>query len=217
MSAHVYSPLRKPLVHGDKTMHDITNDVCGSIEGKPSLLWWVGFLVSGAVALMGILLYGLVLLGSWWWDDQRSLLPVALQNWLIVGYLAFYGLDLWVLSRPVLATVHLVFFVSAVKLYSRKGRRDERGRNDYGPDFARAHAFRAGALATATDRAFEPELLKSVKAAEGLARKANERERLHISACRAWLDGDWERGTESWGRASIDYPRDLLATCSRGR
>ena len=79
------------------------------------------------------------------------------------------------------------------------------------PDFALAHAFRAGALATATDKAFEPELMKSVKAAEGLALKVNERERLHIAACRAWLDGEWERGVESWGRASIEYPRDLLA------
>ena len=79
------------------------------------------------------------------------------------------------------------------------------------PDFALAHAFRAGALATATDRAFEPELIKSVTAAEALAGKANDRERLHIAACRAWLDGDWERGIESWGRASIEYPRDLLA------
>ena len=37
------------------------------------------------------------------------------------------------------------------------------------PDFAMAHAFRAGALATATDKAFEPELMKSVEAAEALA------------------------------------------------
>ena len=28
------------------------------------------------------------------------------------------------------------------------------------PDFAMAHAFRAGALATATDKAFDPELIK---------------------------------------------------------
>ena len=79
------------------------------------------------------------------------------------------------------------------------------------PDFALAHAFRAGALATATDRAFEPELIKSLNAAERLARKANDRERLHIAACRAWFDGSWERGIEAWGRASIEYPRDLLA------
>jgi hypothetical protein len=79
------------------------------------------------------------------------------------------------------------------------------------PDFALAHAFRAGALAMATDKAFEPELIKSLNAAEGLASKANDRERLHIAACRAWLDGAWERGIEIWGRASIEYPRDLLA------
>jgi hypothetical protein len=79
------------------------------------------------------------------------------------------------------------------------------------PDFALAHAFRAGALATATDRVFEPEVIKSVNAAARLAGKANDRERLHIAACRAWLDGAWERGIEAWGRASIEYPRDLLA------
>jgi hypothetical protein len=79
------------------------------------------------------------------------------------------------------------------------------------PEFALAHAFRAGALATATDKAFEPELIKSVNAAERLAQKANQRERLHIAACRAWLDGEWERGIEAWGRASTEYPRDLLA------
>ena len=79
------------------------------------------------------------------------------------------------------------------------------------PDFALAHAFRAGALATATDKVFEPELIKSVAAAEALAGSANDRERMHISAVRAWLDGDWERAVERWGRASIAYPRDLLA------
>jgi len=79
------------------------------------------------------------------------------------------------------------------------------------PGFAMAHAFRAGALATATDKAFEPELIKSVEAAEALAPKANDRERTHIAAVRAWLDGDWERAVELWGQVSIAYPRDLLA------
>ncbi len=79
------------------------------------------------------------------------------------------------------------------------------------PDFALAHAFRAGALATATDKVFESELIKSVEAAEALAANANDRERMHIFAVRAWLDGDWERAVELWGRASIAYPRDLLA------
>jgi tetratricopeptide (TPR) repeat protein len=79
------------------------------------------------------------------------------------------------------------------------------------PDFAMAHAFRASVLATATDKAFEGELIKSVKAVESLAPKANARERSYIAAVRTWLDGDWEGATEHWGRASVAYPRDLLA------
>lgn len=79
------------------------------------------------------------------------------------------------------------------------------------PDFALAHVFRAGALATATDKAFEDELRKSLLAAEALLAHTNERERMHIGALRAWFEGDWERAVERWGRVSIAYPRDLLA------
>jgi hypothetical protein len=79
------------------------------------------------------------------------------------------------------------------------------------PDFALAHVMRAGALATATDRAFEDEAMKSLKAAEVLAPKANEREQLHIAGSRAWLDGDLVSGVELWGRASMLCPRDLTA------
>src|SRR6185295_16162183 len=79
------------------------------------------------------------------------------------------------------------------------------------PDFIMGHVMRAGALATTTDKAFEPEFLKSVRAAEALAPKANARERLYIAAARAWADGDLVRASEFWGRASIEYPRDLLA------
>ncbi|MFM9864224.1 MAG: tetratricopeptide repeat protein [Micropepsaceae bacterium] len=79
------------------------------------------------------------------------------------------------------------------------------------PDFALAHALRAGALATATDKAFEDEALKSLKAAEALAAKVNEREGLHIAAAGSWLRGDLAKGVELWGKASMLYPRDLTA------
>ena len=79
------------------------------------------------------------------------------------------------------------------------------------PDFALAHAMRAGAFATATDKAFEGEALKSLKAAEALSAQANERERLHIAAARAWLDGDLAKAVELWGKVSMLYPRDLTA------
>ncbi len=79
------------------------------------------------------------------------------------------------------------------------------------PGFVMAHVFRAGMLATATDKAFEPELIRSVLAAEALAPRANARERLYIAAARAWLDGDWARAVEAWGQVSMRWPRDLLA------
>jgi tetratricopeptide (TPR) repeat protein len=79
------------------------------------------------------------------------------------------------------------------------------------PGFVMAHAFRAGMLATTGDKAFEGELAKSVAAAEALLPKANDRERLHVAATRAWLDGRFEEANDSWGRAALLYPRDILA------
>jgi hypothetical protein len=79
------------------------------------------------------------------------------------------------------------------------------------PDFVMGHALRAGAICMATQRDFEPELKKSVEAAEALAPRANARERGHTRAARAWLDGDFAGATEMWGDVSIDHPRDLLA------
>jgi len=79
------------------------------------------------------------------------------------------------------------------------------------PDFVMAHAFRAGALATAGDKAFQEELAKTISAAEALFGKANDRERLHIAAARAWLKGQFELATETWGRCALLYPRDIVA------
>jgi tetratricopeptide (TPR) repeat protein len=79
------------------------------------------------------------------------------------------------------------------------------------PDFVMGHAFRAGALATAGDKAFEGELAKTVTAAEALVGKANDRERLHTAASRAWLKGQFELATETWGRVAMLYPRDITA------
>src|SRR5688572_10168846 len=79
------------------------------------------------------------------------------------------------------------------------------------PDFVAGHVLRAGCIAMATQREFEPELRKSVMAAEALAQSANARERGHIRAARAWLDGDLAGATELWGGVAIQHPRDLLA------
>ncbi|GAA0608321.1 tetratricopeptide repeat protein [Craurococcus roseus] len=79
------------------------------------------------------------------------------------------------------------------------------------PDCPMPHAFRAGVLATALDKAFEGEMLRSLEAAEALAPRANDRERGHIAALRLWADGDYSGATEAWGRTAIAHPRDGLA------
>ncbi len=79
------------------------------------------------------------------------------------------------------------------------------------PEFVLGHCFRAGLMLISTERAVEPELRRSVKAAEALTDQANERERGHIAAARAWLDGDFQRAVSRYGEVLIDYPRDALA------
>lgn len=79
------------------------------------------------------------------------------------------------------------------------------------PDFVMGHAFRAGAIGLASDKMFEPEVARSVAAAEALTASANERERGHIAAVRAWLDGNWAGAAEAWGRVALAYPRDIVA------
>ncbi|MGE0118273.1 MAG: tetratricopeptide repeat protein [Dongiaceae bacterium] len=79
------------------------------------------------------------------------------------------------------------------------------------PDFVLGHCFRAGLLTTTTDKAAEPMLRESVQAGEALAAKANDRERRHLAAARAWLDGEFERAVALYGSITIDYPRDSLA------
>ncbi|NGM86509.1 tetratricopeptide repeat protein [Parapusillimonas sp. SGNA-6] len=79
------------------------------------------------------------------------------------------------------------------------------------PQFVLGHALRAGMLITASDRTVEPLLKESVEAAESLSDAANDREKRHIAAARAWLDGDFGRSSKTYGSIVIDYPRDSLA------
>jgi molybdopterin-containing oxidoreductase family membrane subunit len=38
------SQIREPLVDGDKDYHQVTEDLIGPIEMKPTRLWYIGFL-----------------------------------------------------------------------------------------------------------------------------------------------------------------------------
>ena len=40
MSSHYEAPIRKPLVIGDKSYHDVTVDVAAPVEGRANKQWW---------------------------------------------------------------------------------------------------------------------------------------------------------------------------------
>lgn len=79
------------------------------------------------------------------------------------------------------------------------------------PDLVMGHCFKAGLMAMATEKTLEPAIRDSVEKAEALWAKANGRERGHIVAARAWLDGDLGRAIELYGDVALAHPHDLLA------
>lgn len=79
------------------------------------------------------------------------------------------------------------------------------------PGFAMGHAIKAGLVVGAQERPLEPVLRDAVEAGERLGASANARERAHLAAARAWLDGDFDLAVHRYARVAADHPRDLLA------
>ncbi len=52
--SHYEAPIRKPLVTGDKTYHDVTIDVAAPVEGKANKSWWIVFTIALIAFLWGI-------------------------------------------------------------------------------------------------------------------------------------------------------------------
>ncbi|MCC7431571.1 polysulfide reductase NrfD, partial [bacterium] len=52
MSTH-YSKLRKPIIEGNKSLNQVTEDVARPLERGPTKLWWIAFLVSFSVLMVG--------------------------------------------------------------------------------------------------------------------------------------------------------------------
>ncbi len=46
--------LRPPLIEGDKSIAQVTNDVCAPMEARPTALWWVALGVSSSLLLLGV-------------------------------------------------------------------------------------------------------------------------------------------------------------------
>ena len=82
---------------------------------------------------------------------------------------------------------------------------------DEDPEFVLGHCMRALAGGIMADAAFYERTHESVVAAEALSDKANERERMHITAARHWLDGNFNQASDTLESVLIHYPRDTLA------
>jgi len=79
------------------------------------------------------------------------------------------------------------------------------------PLFVMGHCLRAALLILSADEAAEPALRECLTAAAELAHRANDRERRHLAAARAWLARDLARAIRIYGEVLIDYPRDRVA------
>ena len=77
--SHYEAPIREPLIIGDKSYHDISNDIAAPIEGKANKWWWAVFSLAlvaflwgvGAIAYTigtGIGVWGLNNKINWAWD-----------------------------------------------------------------------------------------------------------------------------------------------------
>ena len=62
MGSHYEAPIRRPLVTGEKSYHDVTLDVAAPVEGKANRLWWIVFSIALAAFLygLGLMVYTLI-------------------------------------------------------------------------------------------------------------------------------------------------------------
>ncbi len=66
--SNVVSEIREPLILGDRTIHDITEDIARSVEGKANKWWWIVFAIAVSTATWGVccILYTVGAgIGSW--------------------------------------------------------------------------------------------------------------------------------------------------------
>ena len=82
---------RRPLIEGNKSLAQVTRDVCGALEGRPTALWWVSFLTVFAVLLLGVAAVSYtVAVGIGTWGVNRTVgWAVGITNfvfWIGIGH-----------------------------------------------------------------------------------------------------------------------------------
>lgn len=79
------------------------------------------------------------------------------------------------------------------------------------PDFLMGWLFKAGWLTQAMETRIYDLMIESLSQAERLLAGANDRERGHYEAVRAWTQGDFFGAVQKWEAVLTQYPMDLLA------
>ncbi len=68
MSGNHEAVVRNPLILGNKTYHQMTEDICRPIEGKANKYWWVAFVIAFTTMIWGITCLSYTIgtgIGSW--------------------------------------------------------------------------------------------------------------------------------------------------------
>ena len=47
--------LRPPLIEGEKSLGDVTRDICEPLERGPTRLWWIAITISSTALLAGVI------------------------------------------------------------------------------------------------------------------------------------------------------------------
>jgi molybdopterin-containing oxidoreductase family membrane subunit len=69
----VVSPLRTPLIEGDKTYSDVTEDINRIHEGEAGLGWWIAFSIASSLLVIGLIAgYLTVTIGIGTWGLNRT-------------------------------------------------------------------------------------------------------------------------------------------------
>ncbi len=83
------SVIRPNLVTGDKTLHDVTTEICRPIENKPSMSWSIGFTISFIfLGLLGLTLFITEYTGIGTWGLNKS----VQWGWDITNFVFWVGI-----------------------------------------------------------------------------------------------------------------------------
>lgn len=98
--------VREPLITGDKTYHQVTEDICHPIEQKPSKLWYAGFTLSVILLLFGAFsVFWEIYWGLGTWGINRT----VGWGWDITNFVWWVGIG------------HAGTLISAILLLFRQG------------------------------------------------------------------------------------------------